>query len=104
MRRITGHSHKSAQNQLRRDTTRWAPQRTPGKTSVSSACLLGSLVSGNYALVALHEPERPTEANRKATRTAHAKLQEPPLRVPQDISGTNDKVVHPGPNCIEIGR
>lgn len=51
----------------------------------------------------LHQLGRPADANKKAVRAAHANLIESQLKGPQYTSGTDDKVVQPGSNRINVG-
>ena len=66
--------------------------------------LLGRIVSWNVAVMILHQSGRPADANEKAVRAAYSYLIETPLTVTQDTSGTDDKVVDPCRNRINVGR
>lgn len=74
------------------------------KLSVGPVGVLGRIVSWNVVLMVLHQLRRPADTNKKAVRAAYPYLIEAPLSVPQDSSGPNDQVIHPGRNCIDVGR
>src|SRR5436189_4625068 len=56
------------------------------------------------ALISLHQPRRPADADKKTVRSAYAHLVEPPFAMTQDPTRPDNQVVHPRGDGVNIGR
>src|SRR5215470_10251368 len=57
-----------------------------------------------YHVSSLHQPRRPADADKKTVRSAYAHLVKTPFAVPQDPTRTDNQIVHPRSDSVNIGR
>src|SRR4051812_28273710 len=51
-----------------------------------------------------HQLGRPADADQQSIRPADADFVEAPFAVAQDAAGTDDQIVHPGSDGVDVGR
>src|SRR5215475_5185206 len=55
-------------------------------------------------LISLHQPRRPADADKKTVRSAYTHLVKTPFAVAQNPTRTDNQVVHPRGDCVDMGR